>query len=195
MSTTSVRGDTKEKIIALATELIETKGYSAFSYQDIADRLGIKKASIHYHFPSKESLGLAVFDAFKKEVDEFIAQYDFEKLSPAEKMHGYFAYHAQLPFDCNKISCIGALTSEWNVLPETLREKMDDFNNWHVGFIASILREGIERKEFCIAGEIEHHALLIIAATKGALLMSREKMSIEIYNAISGQLMENLKCK
>jgi hypothetical protein len=30
--------------------LIQTRGYSAFSYQDVADSLGIRKASIHYHF-------------------------------------------------------------------------------------------------------------------------------------------------
>jgi len=49
-----------EEILDLAETLIQTRGYSAFSYQDIADSLGIRKASIHYHFPSKTDLGIAV---------------------------------------------------------------------------------------------------------------------------------------
>ena len=56
MATTTApkqRSDTAEQILDLAETLIQTRGYSAFSYQDIADSLGIRKASIHYHFPSK----------------------------------------------------------------------------------------------------------------------------------------------
>ena len=48
---------TAEQILDLAETLIQTRSYSAFSYQDIADALGIRKASIHYHFPSKTELG------------------------------------------------------------------------------------------------------------------------------------------
>ena len=48
--------DRKEQILEVATELVQTRGYSAFSYQDLSDRLGITKASIHHHFPSKEEI-------------------------------------------------------------------------------------------------------------------------------------------
>ena len=58
------RSETAQQILDLAETLIQTRGYSAFSYQDIADRLGIRKASIHYHFPSKTDLGIAVVDRY-----------------------------------------------------------------------------------------------------------------------------------
>ena len=58
------RSETAEQILDLAEMLIQTRGYSAFSYQDIADSLGIRKASIHYHFPSKADLGIAVVDRY-----------------------------------------------------------------------------------------------------------------------------------
>ena len=58
------RSETAEQILDLAETLIQTRGYSAFSYQDIADSLGIRKASIHYHFPSKSDLGVAVVDRY-----------------------------------------------------------------------------------------------------------------------------------
>ena len=53
------RSTTAEDILDRAEALIQTRGYSAFSYQDISDTLGIRKASIHYHFPSKTDLGVA----------------------------------------------------------------------------------------------------------------------------------------
>ena len=58
MATTTApkqKSETAEQILDLAETLIQTRGYSAFSYQDIADSLGIRKASIHYHFPSISS--------------------------------------------------------------------------------------------------------------------------------------------
>jgi TetR/AcrR family transcriptional regulator, transcriptional repressor for nem operon len=58
------RSETAEQILDLAETLIQTRGYSAFSYQDIADSLGIRKASIHYHFASKAELGVAVVDRY-----------------------------------------------------------------------------------------------------------------------------------
>ena len=49
--------DRKEQILSVAAELLQTRSFSAFSYQDLSDRLGITKAAIHHHFPSKEGLG------------------------------------------------------------------------------------------------------------------------------------------
>jgi TetR/AcrR family transcriptional repressor of nem operon len=42
-----LRSETAEKILDLAERLIQPRGCSAFSYQDIADALKIRKASIH----------------------------------------------------------------------------------------------------------------------------------------------------
>ena len=44
---------TREKILELGENLIRTKGYNAFSYQDISSKLGIKNAAVHYYFPTK----------------------------------------------------------------------------------------------------------------------------------------------
>ena len=43
----------------MANKYIQRVGFNAFSYSDLADEIGIKKASIHYHFPSKMDLGIA----------------------------------------------------------------------------------------------------------------------------------------
>ena len=42
--------DTRDKLMDLAEELLQTVGYNAFSFHDLADRIGIKTASIHYYF-------------------------------------------------------------------------------------------------------------------------------------------------
>ena len=50
---------TYNQILELANKYIQKVGFNAFSYSDLANEIGIKKASIHYHFPSKTDLGIA----------------------------------------------------------------------------------------------------------------------------------------
>jgi len=48
--------DTKEKLLEIASSLIRQKGINGMSYQHLSDKIGIRKASIHYHFPKKDDL-------------------------------------------------------------------------------------------------------------------------------------------
>ena len=48
--------DTKDKILDVADDLIQRVGLNAMSYKHISDAIGIRKASIHHHFPKKEDL-------------------------------------------------------------------------------------------------------------------------------------------
>ena len=56
MATDDASKKTSERILDVAEELVQTRGLNAMSYADIAERLDITKASLHYHFPSKADL-------------------------------------------------------------------------------------------------------------------------------------------
>ncbi|MCY0593104.1 TetR/AcrR family transcriptional regulator [Klebsiella pneumoniae] len=50
---------TYDKILRLTDTLIQQRGFLGFSYADLEKEIGIRKASIHHHFPGKTDLGLA----------------------------------------------------------------------------------------------------------------------------------------
>ena len=54
--------DTREKILNSAQRLIQTRSFHGFSFQDIADEVGIRKASLYHYFDSKDAVALAVLD-------------------------------------------------------------------------------------------------------------------------------------
>ena len=56
MIRTAEAGSTRERILQVALELFGRQGYEGTSIRDIADRMGMTKAAIYYHFPSKENL-------------------------------------------------------------------------------------------------------------------------------------------
>ncbi|MEO3743291.1 helix-turn-helix domain-containing protein [Plantactinospora sp. B5E13] len=52
--------DTKTRILTVAVELFTAHGYDQTSLREIADRVGLTKASLYYHYPSKQALLLAL---------------------------------------------------------------------------------------------------------------------------------------
>ena len=57
--------DTRAQLLDEAEILIRSRGYSGFSYADLSTAVGIRKASIHHHFPSKTDLAVALLDAYR----------------------------------------------------------------------------------------------------------------------------------
>lgn len=55
-------GDTRGTIRAVALELFSDKGFEQTSLREIAERVGLTKASLYYHYPSKQALLLAVVE-------------------------------------------------------------------------------------------------------------------------------------
>jgi AcrR family transcriptional regulator len=67
------RGDTREKIRAVALELFAEQGYEKTSLREIAERLGVTKAALYYHFKSKEDIVASLFHDVQQEIEKIIA--------------------------------------------------------------------------------------------------------------------------
>ena len=61
--------DTRDQIMDRAAHLLMSRGFNGFSYRDISAHLGVKNAAIHYHFPAKKDLALALVDEYRKELN------------------------------------------------------------------------------------------------------------------------------
>ena len=168
------RSDTREEILDLAETLIQTRGYSAFSYQDISDALGIRKASIHYHFPSKTDLGIAVVERyverFGKALEHIAAQ---SAIASMAMLDHYVAPYLEFASTSDKVCLCGALAGEMMALPPELRARVDGFFRSHQAWLAGILKRGVERGEFDLEASAAKTARLVFGALQGALLVRR----------------------
>lgn len=62
--------NTRNKIQQTAIELFSEQGYEQTSLREIADRLGVTKAALYYHFKTKEEIAASFFDSYAGDVDE-----------------------------------------------------------------------------------------------------------------------------
>jgi AcrR family transcriptional regulator len=64
--------DTRAEILAVATELFSEQGFEATSLREIAERLGITKAALYYHFPSKDDILAALLEPMGATLAELV---------------------------------------------------------------------------------------------------------------------------
>jgi TetR/AcrR family transcriptional repressor of nem operon len=165
---------TAEDILDLAEGLIQSRGYSAFSYQDIADALGIRKASIHYHFPSKAQLGVAVVDRYAQRFSAALqAIAADEKRSSTARLDHYVKPYLEFSRTADKVCLCGALAGEILALPDELRKRVEMFFEEHQAWLAEILATGLARKEFVFSVSPAKMARLVFGSLQGALLVKR----------------------
>src|SRR5215813_13223182 len=69
----SPRGGTRERIQSIALELFAEQGYEKTSLREIAERLGVTKAALYYHFKSKEDIVRSLTEDYRAELDTVIA--------------------------------------------------------------------------------------------------------------------------
>ena len=168
------RSETAEQILDLAETLIQTRGYSAFSYQDVADSLGIRKASIHYHFASKAELGVAVVDRY---IERFgaalVAIAGDDKQSSMAMLDFYVQPYLQFASTPDRVCLSGALAGEMLALPPEVRARVDHFFKTHQVWLTKILKRGVSRGEFTLAAPAPKVARFVFGALQGALLVKR----------------------
>ncbi len=176
--------DTRTAILDLAEELIRSRSFNAFSYQDIAEGVGIRKASIHYHFPSKEDLGVALVERFRRQAVTWASVLVEGHASPLDKLDAYLNMQAR---NLDKVGLIcpqGILGAEFNALPERVQEAYIEFLEQVQAWLASLLHKGQAQGIFRDDTPPEDQAAFIQSATQGALQLARASGKQQRFHAV-----------
>jgi TetR/AcrR family transcriptional repressor of nem operon len=163
---------TRDQLIALAQRLIQTRGYNGFSYRDLANLVGIKTASIHYYFPQKEDLLLAVVDSYRACWRDELAALP-QHASAAERLRGYFALCERILSETDGVTLGSALATDLMSLPESVRAKLQDFYRANETWLAGVLEQGNQDGSLPTHADPGSAAQALYAAIQGALISAR----------------------
>ncbi len=165
--------NTPRAILDLAESLLQNKGYNGFSYAHIAAALGVKNAAIHYHFPSKEELAGAVIKRYRERFRLWINNARVKDLSPREKLDWFFGIYTNTRADHGKVCLAGSLETEFNSLPDALREQTQALTRELLAWLQTTLEEGRQAGVFHFKGDPSGKAALVLSSLQGALQMAR----------------------
>jgi TetR/AcrR family transcriptional repressor of nem operon len=187
--------DTRTQILDTAQDLIQRLGVNAMSYQDISEAVGIRKASIHYHFPSKDDLVAALLDRYNDYflhlVDGIITQSD----SAEVKLRRYCSlFEATISSGNGDKACLyGMVGAELATLKHPLVERVTQFYCDNEARLVKILSQGQESGEFSFVGDLHAMAMSIFSLLEGGFLVARAYGGATQYRAIVEQLMRLVK--
>ncbi len=184
--------DTKNEILALTRELVQSRGFNAFSYQDLASGLGIRKASVHYHFPSKDDLGVALLEAYQIMMHEWVDSERVSNASPEQKLDCLFEVQLKIARSGNKICPIGILSSEWNILSNGIRTKLKELMAMREAWLIKLIHEGRESGVFETSRDPTELARLVFAGIQGAIQLARVRRDPGLFEAVARQLKAHL---
>ena len=158
---------TRESLLQTAESLLRSKGYAAFSYADLAQAIGIRKASIHYHFPTKEDLGVAVVEAYVEGVVQTFAGIEAEFAAVADRLEA-FAGVFKVGKQEGQLPLCGALAAEMAVLPERLQVLTRHFFQLQIDWLTKVLDEGAKRSEIPSGIDTRARAHQLLSQMEGA---------------------------
>lgn len=177
--------NTREAILELTQELIQTKGYNSFSYGDISEKLGIKRASIHYYFPQKVDLGVAVTIRYTDNFKEMLNSIEKDKTIPyPKKIEQYFGAFVEISSTKIKICLGGALGGEYIVLPELVQVEVQKFFDINLRFLEKVLKDGLKSGELNLSNTPKEVAYLIFSSLEGGLIIARSKNKPQHYTKL-----------
>jgi TetR/AcrR family transcriptional repressor of nem operon len=162
----------RDRILASALRLVQTRGFNAFSYADIAEEVGIRKASLHHHFPTKTDLGVALVELYTARMDGALLAIRASSVPVDEKLAAYVGLYRNA-LETKRVCLGGMLASEALTLDEAVLPGLKHFFRRNVKWLTAILDEGSANQIFVLRGTATRHAHLFIATLQGALMLAR----------------------
>jgi TetR/AcrR family transcriptional repressor of nem operon len=165
--------DTREQIMDRAGHLLMSRGFNGFSYRDISSHLGVKNAAVHYYFPAKADLAMALVDEYRQTLRTGTSEFMAYGGRAMVQIEGLFAFTSKQCLAGRCICPFGAFSIDYTQLPDEVRKATAGFMDETIKWLTKVLEVGKKQEEFRFNGEAKLRALSILAGLQGARQMAR----------------------
>jgi len=175
-----MKENAKEAILIAAREAAMARGYGGINFRDLAETVGIKAASINYHFANKAALGEAVARRYWEDIVAALDAISAEAQTPLDALRRYPSiFRASLERD-NRICLSSFMATEYDELPEAVLKEVQTFADVNVRWLSrQLTAAAIVSPE-----ESELRARAIYAAVAGAQIIARSRSDISVFDAL-----------
>jgi TetR/AcrR family transcriptional repressor of nem operon len=175
-----MKENAKEAILAAAKEAAMAYGYGGLNFRDLAETVGIKAASINYHFPNKALLGEAVAKRYWEDIAVDLDAISAEAQDPLGALRHYPEIFRKSLENDNRI-CLGSfMAAEYAELPEAVRKQVQAFADVNVAWLSKQLTAAA----MVSPEQSEPRARAIYAAIAGAQIVARSRADISLFDSL-----------
>lgn len=182
---------TRDHILDSAQALAQARGFNAFSYADIADELGVRKASIHYYFPSKHDLEMELLERYTIGFSAELSAIESRAKGSVERLRRYVElYSATL--SNNQICLGGMMASDVGALPKQLAPALSFFFKVQIDWLAKVIKDGKKAGELNFSESALAQASVFLSALQGGLLIANAMHDAAVFKRLKKTLIAQL---
>ena len=179
--------DTRSEILDVAERLVQSRGFNAFSYADIATELGITKPALHYHFVSKAELGEILIARYSARFVEALDVVGSECPDGRSKLEAYVDLYRKVLAQ-QRICLCGMLAADFPTLPQAMRDGVMRFFDDNEAWLAQALEHGRREGTLRFSGPSREAARMLIGALEGAMLVARPYGDVTRFETMAARL-------
>ena len=173
----------KDKILQAAEDRVRGAGFAEMSFRDLAKDVGIKSASVHYHFPTKPDLGEALVQRYAEQFEVHLEKIDQDDLQKA--LDGFVALYSQALVLNESICLCAVMGAEAIGLPENVNQRTKAFFAMNKTWLEHLFtRHGIED-----AGD---KAGLVVAALEGGMIVASASNDRTLFDRVARTVMASI---
>jgi TetR/AcrR family transcriptional repressor of nem operon len=183
---------TRDRILDVAQRLVQSRGFSGFSYADIAAKVGIRKASIHHHFPTKGALGRELMVRYRAAFRDAFTRIDRGAGDARSKLQRYCKLFADVLRDDHRMCMCGMLAADFDSLPKSVRDEVRGFFDDSEAWLTTVLEEGREARTLSFEDSARIEARIVLSTLEGAMLVARSHGEVALFEAVARRIVSTL---
>ena len=185
------KADTAQRILDTSERLLQTRGYNAFSYADIANALHVTKASLHYHFPTKAELGRRLIQRYGVSFLHALAAIEQTSGHAGEQLRRYVDIYLGVLRNDRMCLC-GMLAAEYVTLPKPMKTELKHFFDENERWLVAVLEKGQATNKLRFTGPAREVAQLLMGALEGAMMLARSYNDVGRFESAAERLLAGL---
>jgi TetR/AcrR family transcriptional regulator, transcriptional repressor for nem operon len=170
----------REDILAAAKLVAQARGYAGLNFRDLAQQVGIKAASIYYHFPSKADLATAVAKRYWEDSAAYLESLLKDSATPLDALRRYPETFRWALENDNRICLCSFMSAQFDELPDEVKTEVQAFTDVNLAW----LKKTLVAAKVASPKEAEKRASAIYSGIVGAQLMARGRTDIALYDSL-----------
>lgn len=175
--------DTKTALLDSAERAARTRGFDGFSYADLSEDVGIRKASIHHHFPTKAALSVALMERYYNELKAVCEEIDVSYDTGGARLAALIdRYKSALDGGKTLCLCVSFSTSRES-LPAEVIAQVGRFREMIIAWAETVFVAG--QSDGSIANVIDPavEAAAALPLLEGAQLAARVEENVALFDS------------
>ncbi len=175
-------------ILDAAERHMRSGGFDAVSFRDLAKEVGIKSASVHYHFPQKADLGEAVVRRYAGHILEALGAPDDPSESVTVRIERLCAVYRSAVLDDELVCLCCVLGAEQPKLPEQVADAVSTYFNDILSWTSTALDPKGNAGKTAPSAKAGH----IIASLQGAMILALATKRQELFTDTASHIVRHL---